>query len=91
MVILRNVVNNCGTKCEIRELEMKRKCGKAHESILSKGRGTVILAVCMAIVMFALTACSGEQTGSAGSSEDAGTGNPANSDAVPSGVDFEDR
>ena len=70
---------------------MKRKCGKAHESILSKGRGTVILAVCMAIVLFALTACGGEQTGPAGSSEDAGTGNLADSDAVSSGVDVADR
>ena len=66
---------------------MKRKCRKTHELILSKGWGTVILAVCMATAMFALTACGGEQTGPAGSSGNAGTGNPANSDAVSSGVD----
>ncbi|MDE6700542.1 MAG: hypothetical protein K2K10_05965, partial [Acetatifactor sp.] len=45
----------------------------------------------MAIVLFALTACGGEQTGPAGSSEDAGTGNLADSDAVSSGVDVADR
>ena len=66
---------------------MKRKCRKTNESILSKGRGTVILAVCMATAMFALTACGGEQTDPAGSSESAGTGNPANFDTVSSGVD----
>ena len=88
---LRNVIENCETKCEIREIEMKGKCRKAYESILSKGRATVILAVCMAIAIFALTACGGEQTGPAGSSEDAGMGNLADSDAVPSGVDVADR
>ena len=85
--MLHNVNENCETKCEIWEIEMKRKCRKAHKSILSKGRGTVIPAVCMAIAMFALTACGGEQTGPAGSSGNAGTGNPANSDAVSSEVD----
>jgi len=85
--MIRNVIENCKTKCEIRKIEMKRKCRKTHESILTKGRGTVILAVCMATAMFALTACGGEQTGPEGSSGNAGTGNPANSDAVSLGVD----
>ena len=88
---LRNVIENCETKCEIREIEMKRKYRKAQESILSKGLATVILAVCIAIAIFALTACGGEQTSPTGSAEDAGMGNSADSDAVPSGVDVADR
>ena len=70
---------------------MKRKYRKAHESILSKERRIVILTFCMAIVMFALTACGGEQTGSAGSSEDVETENPEDFDEVFSGVNVADR
>lgn len=68
--MLHNVIETCEIKCRIKETGMKRKCRKAHESILSKGQGRVILAVCMAIAMFELTACGGEQTGPAGSSEE---------------------
>lgn len=70
---------------------MKRKCTKAYGSVLSKGRGTVIPAVCMAIAMLALTACGGEQTDPTGSSKDVEKEKPADSDAVSSGAYAADR
>ena len=61
------------------------------ESILSKRRGAVILEICMAIIMFALAACGGEQTDPAGSSENVGSENSADSDIVFSGADAVDK